>query len=198
MIKADVNGSLEAIIASIEQIPTDEVSIHILHATTGSITENDVTLAQASNAYIVCFGVAIPPEVKALASESGVTIKEYSVIYEIMDDVKRAVEGMFKVEYEEVQLGEAEVREMFKFSKVGVIAGCNVKSGKIKRGEAIRIQRDGKIEFEGKVDSLKRFKEDVREVAQGYECGIVLDGFDKFKEGDLIQCYQLVEKKKTL
>ena len=134
LVKADVNGSLEAIIASIEQIPTDEVSIHILHANTGAITENDVSLASASNAFIVSFGVPVSQDIKNQAENAGITIKEYTVIYNIIDDVKRAVEGMFKVEYEESQLGMAEVREMFKFSKVGVIAGCNVQNGMIKRG----------------------------------------------------------------
>ncbi|MBT5855250.1 translation initiation factor IF-2 [bacterium] len=198
IIKADVNGSLEAIIASIEKIPTDEVSIHILHTGTGHITENDVLLARASSAFIICFDVQPTPEAKQLATEDDITIKEYKIIYEILDDVKKAVEGLFKVTYEEVEGGVAEVRDLFKFSKVGIIAGCNIKTGVMKRNALARVTRGKELLYEGKLNSLKRFKEDVKEVGHGYECGIVMDGFTGFKEGDLISSYELQEIRRTL
>ena len=198
VIKSDVHGSIEAIISSIENIPSDEVSIQILHSATGPITENDVMLAKASEAVIIAFGLPEHSEIKAIATENNVSVKYYNIIYNIIDDIKKAAEGLFTVEYEEIEIGEAEVRDIFKFSKVGIIAGSYVLSGKIIRNSLIKVFRENEEVFNGKLSSLKRFKDDVKEVAAGYECGIVLDGFNELQENDLIKCLKLEEKKRTL
>lgn len=195
IIKADVNGSLEAIISSINQIPTKDVRINIIHSATGPVTENDINLALASSAIIITFNVKSHPVAERLADEEGIEIKSYSIIYNIIDDLTKAVEGMFKVEYEEVSTGKIEVRQLFRFSKVGIIAGCYVLEGKVKRNQRARILRGGKEIYEGVVASLKRFKDDVKEVATGFECGIVMDNFVGFEEGDIVIPYELREKK---
>lgn len=198
IVKADVNGSLEAILSSIGKIPTDEVSIRVLHAATGPITENDLMLARSSQAYIVSFNIPITNDITRRAEEIGVSTKEYRVIYNLLDDVRSALEGMFSVEFEELETGRAEVRDIFRFSKVGVIAGSYVTDGRIVRQSIADVLRDGESVYKGKVSSLKRFKDDVKEVVSGYECGIVLDGFQDFKAGDIIVAYELREKKKSL
>lgn len=194
IIKADVNGSLEAVIGSIEQVSTDEISVTILHAATGPITENDIMLARASSALVIGFGVGINSDAETLASEEGIKVRFYSIIYEIIDDVRKVIKGLYKVEYEEVELGKAEVRQLFKFSRVGVIAGSYVQSGKMLRNSLCKVFRDGKPIHDSKLTSLKRFKEDVREVLQGYECGIVFEDFTDIVPGDIISCYEMKEK----
>lgn len=195
VIKADVFGSLEAIRASIEKIDSQDIPIRILHAATGTITENDVMLAQASNAIIFGFGVDVNNEANSLADKEGITLKTYTIIYDIIDDIERVIKGMYKPVFEEVELGQAEVRQIFKFSKVGIICGSYVLSGKIMRNAKLRIMRKGKEIHAGKVDSLKRFKDDVRDVASGYECGIVIDNFSDVEEGDIIYVYEIKEIK---
>ena len=195
IVKADVNGSLEAILHSINQIPNDEVSINVIHSAPGNITENDVLLAAASSAIIIGFQVDASPVVQKVATDKEVDIKSYSIIYEIIEDITKALKGLFKPVYEEENLGHVEVRQIFKFSKIGKIAGSYVKEGIIKRNALARIFRGRDQLFEGKINSLKRFEDDVKEVAKGYECGIVIDGFDDLKEGDAIQCYHMVLKK---
>ncbi len=194
IVRSDVHGSLEAIIASVGQIPSDEVQVQILHAATGPITESDVTLAQASSAIIIAFNVPVSGDVQKMAQHVGVQIKEYRIIYEIVDDIRKVLEGMFRVEFEEVEEGTAEVRQLFSFSKVGKIAGCHVSSGRIIRNGKIRVFRGKELIHEGELETLKRFKEDVREVQAGFECGIVLAKFDAFQPGDVVQCYTLREK----
>ena len=195
IVKADVNGSLEAILHSINQIPNEEVSINVIHSAPGNITENDVLLAAASSAIIIGFQVDASPVVQKIATDKEVDIKSYSIIYEIVEDITKALKGLFKPVYEEENLGHVEVRQIFKFSKIGKIAGSYVKEGIIKRNALARIFRGRDKVFEGKINSLKRFEDDVKEVAKGYECGIVIDGFDDLKEGDAIQCYHMVLKK---
>lgn len=195
VIKADVFGSLEAIRASIEKIDSQDIPIRILHAATGTITENDVMLAQASNAIIFGFGVDVNSEASTLAENENIILKTYTIIYDIMDDIERVIKGMYKPVFEEVELGQAEVRQIFKFSKVGIICGSYVLSGKITRNAQLRIMRKGKEIHAGKVDSLKRFKDDVRDVAAGYECGIVIENFSDVQEGDIIYVFEMKEIK---
>lgn len=195
VIKADVFGSLEAIRASIEKIDSQDIPIRILHAATGAVTENDVMLAQASNAIIFGFGVDVNGDASTLADKENIILKTYTIIYDIIDDIERVIKGMYKPVFEEVELGQAEVRQIFKFSKVGIICGSYVLSGKITRNAKLRILRKGKEIHAGKVDSLKRFKDDVRDVAAGYECGIVIENFSDVVEGDIIYVYEMKEIK---
>jgi len=195
IIKADVNGSLEAIITSVQQVHSPEVTVSIIHAATGPINENDILLARASSAIIIGFGITINAEAQAIAETEGVEIKIYSIIYQILDDLNRAVQGLLKPIFEEVEQGRAEVRQLFSFSKVGTIAGSYVQSGKIFRNSHVRVLRDKQVVFDGKLASLKRFQEDVKEVAAGFECGIVLDGFS-VAQGDILHFYTIQEKKR--
>ncbi|NDC82174.1 translation initiation factor IF-2 [bacterium] len=195
IIKADVNGSLEAIITSVQQVHSPEVTVSIIHAATGPINENDILLARASSAIIVGFGITINGEAQLLAESEGVEIKMYSIIYQILDDLNRAVQGLLKPVFEEVEHGRAEVRQLFRFSKVGTIAGSYVLSGKIFRTSQVRVIRNKQVVHEGKLGSLKRFQEDVKEVATGFECGIVVEDWD-VAVGDVIFCYTIQEKKR--
>ena len=195
IIKADVHGSLEAIQGSINKIEFKDVPIRILHAATGVINENDVMLAKASSALILGFGVKVSSEAKSLAEEDAVEIKTYSIIYEIIDDIERVIKGLYKQEFEEVETAQIEVRQLFKFSKVGVIAGSYVTEGKVRSNARVKVMRDGKEIAVSLIQSLKRFKEDVKEVASGFECGIVLDSLDLLKEGDHLIAFELQEKK---
>ncbi len=194
IIKADVNGSLDAIIASIKQIPAEEVNINILHAATGGINENDIMLAKASQALVLGFGIKASLPAQKIAEEENITIKTYKIIYKIIEDVEKVVKGMFKIEYEIVEIGKAEIRQLFHYSKVGQIAGSYITEGKLIRNFMVKILRDGKEIGETKIDSLKRFKEDIREVANGFECGVVLEKSDILKEGDIIVCLEKRQK----
>jgi len=199
IIKADVIGSLEAIKSSLEKLRTDETKIDIISSGIGGITESDVALASASeNSIILGFNVRPTGSVKERAKSSGVEIKTYNIIYDLLDDVKALVAGMLDPVIREEQIGQAEVREVFMVPKVGAIAGCIVTDGKIIRGAKIRLIRDGVIVYEGNVSSLKRFKDDVKEVAKGYECGIGIEGFNDIKVGDYMESFQEVEEKATL
>jgi len=199
IIKADVGGSLEAIKGSLEKIKTDETKIDVISSGVGGITENDVALASASeNSIILGFNVRPTGSVKEKAKSSGVEIKTYKVIYDLIDDVKDLIAGMLSPIIREENIGQAEVREVFVVPKIGAIAGCIVTDGVINRGVKVRLIREGVIIYESTVSSLKRFKDDVREVAKGYECGIGIEGYHDIKAGDFIESFKEVEEKATL
>jgi translation initiation factor IF-2 len=187
ILKTDVNGSIEPIRESLEKISTDEVHVRVIHTGTGNITENDVLLARASGGIIAGFNVKEEVGATRAAEAAGVSIRLYSVIYDILDDIQKALTGMLEPKFVEVVEGHAEVRQTFKVGKVAVIAGCIVTDGRIGRTSTVRIIRGGKSIFEGKINSLRRFKDDVREVLQGYECGIGVEGFNDITEGDVIE-----------
>ena len=187
IIKGDVQGSVEALKASLEKINMDDVSVNIIRATVGAITDTDVSLAEASNAIIIGFNVRPMAPVRQEAATKGVEIRLYNIIYKVIEDIEAACKGLLDPEYEEVVTGSAEVRSTFKISKIGTIAGCYVTDGVIERNSLVRILRDGVVVFEGKMASLKRFKDDVKEVKYGFECGIGIENFNDIKEGDVIE-----------
>ncbi len=198
IIKGDVHGSVEALQHALERLSTKEIRLNVIHASAGAINERDVMLASASQAIIVGFNVRPTPTTQNLADREKVEIRKYNVIYEVVDDIKAAMEGLLAPEIKEKTLGTAEVRNLFKVPKTGVVAGCYVTSGKIRRGSAARILRDGVQIYSGKVASLKRFKDDAREVDEGYECGIGIENFNDIKVGDVVEAYEEVELAKTL
>jgi translation initiation factor IF-2 len=189
VVKADVQGSLEPIVTSLQKLGTNELKANILYSETGNITENDVLLASASKAIVVGFHVHADPPAVRLADKEGVSIRLYDVIYRITEDIEKALKGMLEPEYKDVLIGKAEVREVFRIPKIGNIAGSYVRDGEIKRNATARVMRGGQKVFEGGVSSLKHLKDDVREVKQGFECGISLDGFNEFKPGDVVEFY---------
>ena len=191
IVKADVQGSVEAIKQSLEKLSTDDVKVRVIHGGVGAITETDVTLATASNAIIIGFNVRPDVNASALAEKEEVEIKQYSVIYQALEDVEAAMKGMLDPVYEEKIIGNAEVRQTFKVSNVGTIAGCYVLDGKILRNSEVRVIREGVVVFEGVLASLKRFKDDVKEVASNYECGLRVDRFNDIKEGDIIEAFKM-------
>jgi translation initiation factor IF-2 len=192
IIKGDVQGSIEALKKAVEDIVHPEVKVKVIHGAVGGITESDVNLAATANAIIIGFNVRPEPKAQELAENLGVDIKLYSIIYEVIDDVKKALIGMLQPEIKEKILGRAEVRAVFKISKIGTVAGCYVLNGVISRvSDGIRVIRDNIVVYEGKISSLKRFKEDVREVQAGYECGIAIENFNDIKEGDILENYIL-------
>lgn len=189
IVKADVQGSVEALKGSLEKIDIEGVRVKIIHSGAGAITESDVTLASASNAIIIGFNVRPEAAAKATADQEKVDIRLHRVIYTAIEEIEQAMKGLLDPVYKEVVIGQAEIRNTFKISKVGTIAGCMVTSGKITRNAEARLIRNGIVVFEGKIDSLKRFKDDAKEVAQGYECGITLERFNDLKEGDIIEAF---------
>ncbi|MBQ4628732.1 MAG: translation initiation factor IF-2 [Clostridia bacterium] len=189
IVKADVQGSAEAVKASLEKLSNEEVRVRVIHNAVGGITESDVMLATASNAIIVGFNVRPDPGAKQSAEKDGVDMRLYRVIYDCLNEIEAAMKGMLAPKFREVSLGMAEVRQTFRVSGVGTIAGCYVKDGKITRSAEVRLIRDGIVVHEGKIDSLKRFKDDASEVKQGYECGIGLERFNDVKEGDIIEAF---------
>jgi translation initiation factor IF-2 len=191
ILKVDVQGSIEALGKSLEGLSTDQIKLDIIHSAVGSINESDVILAAASNAVIIGFNVTAEEKAQESAQKEGVEIKIYHIIYEAIADVKAAMEGMLEPIQKEVFLGRAVVKQVFRVSKAGVIAGCQVQKGTITRNAKIKLIRDKQVVFEGKVGSLKRFKDDVREVAEGFECGIGLAGHDDIKEGDIIEAHTI-------
>jgi translation initiation factor IF-2 len=197
IVKADVQGSLEAIIGSLKQLPQNEVQIRLLLAAPGEITETDIDLAAASNAVIVGFNTTLASGARQAADEAGVDVREYNIIYKLLEDIQGALEGLLEPELVEESLGQTEVRAVFTVGR-GAVAGCYVLSGKLVRNCKVRVNRGGKVVFEGGLDSLKRMKEDVREVNAGYECGIGIDKFNDWAEGDIIDAYQMVTKRRTL
>ncbi len=193
IIRADVDGSIEALRDSLVKLSNDEVSINVVHAATGTITESDISLAAVSNAIIIGFNVRPNAKVQELAAEENVDMRFHNVIYNVIKEVKDAIVGMMESIYEERVLGRAEVRQTFHVPKVGTIAGCYVTDGKIQRGQLMRLLRDGIITFEGKNSSLRRFKDDVKEVQSGYECGIGIENYNDIKVGDVIESYYVEE-----
>ena len=189
IVKADVQGSVEAVRTSLEKLSNEEVRVKVIHSAVGSVTESDVMLADASNAIIVGFNVRPDNNAKVVAEKSGIDIRLYRIIYDCIEEIESAMKGMLAPKFKEVSLGSAEVRQSFKVTGVGTIAGCHVKQGKIVRSAEVRLVRDGIVVYEGKIDSLKRFKDDAKEVAEGFECGIGLDRFNDIKDGDIIEAF---------
>ena len=198
ILKTDVYGSIEAISGALSKISTEEVSVKIIHSAVGAITKTDINLATASNAIIVGFNVRPTQEALQMSKDLNVDIRTYKVIYDIIDDIKKSLSGLLTPEEKEEILGRVEIRQTFKVAKVGTIAGCYVTYGKITRNAKVRILRNGVIVYEGVISSLKRFKEDVNEVQQGYECGVGIEGFNDIKEGDSIEAYVTVKIKREL
>jgi len=197
VVKGDVGGSVEAVVGELSKIQHAEVRVNVIHEGVGGITENDVMLASASNAMIVGFNVRPNAEARALAERENVEIRPYRVIYDLTNDIEQALVGMLRPVEQEETLGEAEVRALFKVSRLGTIAGCMVTSGTIRRGAQARVVRDGTVVQESSIAQLKRFKDDVREVNEGFECGILLDGFNDVKEGDVLECYETRQVERT-
>ncbi len=193
IIKADVHGSVEALRGSLLKLSNEEVQVKIIHASVGTVTESDILLASASNAIIIGFNVRPSTAVKNMAEREAVELKTYRIIYNAIDDIEKAMTGMLAPEYKEVVLGHIEVRETFKVPNVGIIAGGYVKEGKVVRNAQVRLAREGIIIHEGKISSLRRFKDDVKEVATGYECGIGIENYNDIKEGDIIEAFIIEE-----
>ena len=196
IVKADVQGSVEAVKQSLEKLSNNDVKVKVIHANVGGVTETDVTLAKVSNAIIIAFNVRPEPLARDMADKEEVEIKQYSVIYHAIEDVEAAMKGMLDPEFEEKVIGNAEIRQTFKVSNVGTIAGCYVTNGKVTRNAGIRIIRDNVVIHDGKLISLKRFKDDAKEVAAGYECGIQIEDFNDIQEGDILEVYIMEEIKK--
>jgi translation initiation factor IF-2 len=198
VVKADVHGSLEAITAGLEKFGTDEVKVRVLHGGVGAITESDITLALASRALVIGFNVRANAQARDMAKRDGVEIRYYSIIYELLDDAKALLSGMLAPTAREQILGHAEVREVFTIPRIGKIAGCRVVDGLIRRGARLRLLRDDVVIHEGALGSLRRFKEDVREVREGFECGIGIEGYQDIRENDVIEAYEVQEVARTL
>lgn len=198
IVKADVQGSVEAISQSLEKLSTDEITVRTIHAAVGGITESDVTLASASNSIIIGFNVRAGNQARDLAKLHGIDIRYYSIIYNLVDEIKAAMSGMLSPEIKEEITGYADVREVFNLSKYGKVAGCMVTEGNIKRGSHARILRDSVVIFQGKLKALKRFKDDVKEVATGFECGLSFENYEDIKVGDRVEAYEVKEEKRTI
>lgn len=198
VIKGDADGSIEAISDSLQQLGTGEVAVNVVHKGVGMISESDILLAVASDAIILGFHVSTAPQAISLAKQENVEIRNYRVIYDAVNEIKLALEGLLEPEEREKTIGELEVRQLFQVPRAGMVAGCYVSSGKIMRDSRARVRRSGEIIFDGEVDTLKRFKDDVKEVAEGYECGVALEGFNDIQEGDIIEAYEIIAVKRTL
>ncbi|HEY6835534.1 MAG TPA: translation initiation factor IF-2, partial [Gaiellaceae bacterium] len=197
VLKADVDGSVEAALSELQKIQHPEVRVNPIHQGVGGITENDIMLASASNAMVVGFNVRPNAEARALADREGVEIRTYRVIYQLTEDIEQALVGMLKPVRTEETIGEVEVRALFRVSRLGTIAGSYVTNGQVRRGASVRVVRDGTVIYETRIAQLKRFKDDVREVEEGFECGILLDGFNDVKEGDVLEVYETREVERT-
>jgi translation initiation factor IF-2 len=197
VLKGDVVGSVEAAISELQKIQHPEVRVSVIHEGVGGITENDIMLASASNAMVVGFNVRPNAEARALAEREGVEVRTYRVIYQLTDDIEQALVGMLKPVRTEETIGEVEVRQLFRVSRLGTIAGSYVTNGTVRRGASVRVVRDGTVIHETRISQLKRFKDDVREVEEGFECGILLDGFNDVKEGDVLEVYETREVERT-
>lgn len=193
IVKADVQGSVEAVKGLIERIDNEEVDVRVLHAGVGTIGENDIMLAKASEAIVVGFNTRVEPKAKDEAARQKVEIRKYNIIYELIEDIEKAVVGMLEPKFEEQYMGTVEIRAVFKLTKQGHVAGCYVTDGKVVRGAKCRVRRGEELVYEGKIDSLKHFKEDVREMAAGFECGIQFENWNDYKEGDVIEAYEIVQ-----
>ena len=197
VLKADVQGSLEAVSESLRKLERDDVKLALVHRGVGGITENDVTLANASNATIIGFNVRPDKRSRDLAETEGVEVRTYEIIYKLIEEIQAAMLGLLAPEFEEVVTGEAEVREVFRVPKIGAIAGCFVRDGVITRGSKVRFLRDGTIIWKGSVTSLRRFKDDAREVQSGFECGVGLSDYQDLKPGDIIETFEEREIPRT-
>ena len=198
VVKADVQGSLEAIIGALEKLGTEEVAARVLHAGVGGISESDVTLAEASGVPIIAFNVRANKEAREAAERAGIEIRYYNIIYDLVDDVKKAMSGLLPPTLRETMLGNAQILEIFKVSKVGNIAGCRVTDGTVERGANVRLIRDNVVVHEGKLSQLKRFKDDVREVSAGMECGMAFENYQDMRQGDVIECYRMEQIQRSL
>jgi translation initiation factor IF-2 len=198
IVKGDVDGSVEALSDSLIKLSTPEIQLNVIHKAVGQISESDILLAAASNAIVVGFQVRPSLNARKLAEQEEIDIRLYSIIYDAIEEIKSAMEGMLSPEEKEEIVATLEVREVFKVSKVGSVAGCYVKEGKISRNTKVRVIRDGIVVYTGDLGSLKRFKDDVKEVNTGYECGLNIQNFNDIKVGDIIEGYKVVEVKKTL
>jgi translation initiation factor IF-2 len=198
IIKADVQGSYEGLAHALGKLSTDEVKVNIVHTGVGGITESDVNLALASKAVVIGFNTRADAAARKLAENSGVDIRYYNIIYDAVDDVKAAISGMLAPERKETVLGTVEVRNVFKISKVGTVAGCMVTEGLVRRGSSVRVIRAGVVIHTGELDSLKRFKDDVREVRAGFECGLSLKGFNDVQVGDQLEVFEVVEVARSI
>jgi translation initiation factor IF-2 len=192
VLKADVQGSVEALTEALNRMSTDEIKLKVLHGSVGGITESDILLAAASNAIVIGFNVRPESKGATLAAKEGVDVRLYTIIYEAIADIRAAMEGMLEPTYREQIHGRVEIRRIFNIAGAGTIAGCYVNEGKIARGHLVRLLRDQVVVHEGKLASLKRFKDDVREVAAGYECGLSLEGFQDIKQGDVVEAYERI------
>jgi translation initiation factor IF-2 len=188
VLKADVHGSIEAVRDALLKLSTEKVKVKVIHAGVGGVTESDVMLAAAGKGIIIGFNVVPETGVALLAEQEGVEIRRYSIIYELLDEVRKSMEGLLAPIQQEKIVGHAEVRQVFTISKVGVIAGCGVKDGSVPRGASIRLVRDSVVVYTGKIESLKRFKDDAKEVTEGNECGISI-GYNDIKEGDVFEAF---------
>ena len=193
IIKADVQGSVEAVKQAMEKLSNDEVKVRVLHSGAGAITKDDVNLANAFNAVIIGFNIRPDASAREVAERENVDVRLYTVIYKAIEDMEKAMKGMLEPEYKEVLLGHAEVRNVFKITGAGIIAGCYVQDGKVQRNAQVRLLRDNVVVFEGKLSSLRHIKEDVKEMKEGYECGMSLEGHNDIKEGDIVECYIMEE-----
>ena len=198
VVKADVQGSVEAIVGALEKLATDEVAARVLHAGVGGISESDVTLAEASGVPIIAFNVRANKEAREAAERAGIEIRYYNIIYDLVDDVKKAMSGLLAPTLRESMLGNAQILEIFKVSKVGNIAGCKVTDGSVERGANVRLIRDNVVIHEGKLSQLKRFKDDVREVGSGMECGMAFENYQDMRQGDVIECYRVEQIQRSL
>jgi translation initiation factor IF-2 len=198
VIKADVQGSLEAIVGALDKLGTDEVAARVLHAGVGGISESDVTLAEASGVPIIAFNVRANKEAREAAERAGIEIRYYNIIYDLVDDVKKAMSGLLPPTLRETMLGNAQILEIFNVSKVGKIAGCKVTDGTVERGANVRLIRDNVVIHEGKLSQLKRFKDDVREVGAGMECGMAFENYQDMRQGDVIECYRVEQIQRSL
>jgi translation initiation factor IF-2 len=198
IVKGDVDGSVEALSDSLIKLSTEEIQVNIIHKAVGQISESDILLAAASNAVVVGFQVRPSFSARKLAEKEGIDIRLYSIIYDAIEEIRAAMEGMLSPEIKEEIVATIEVREVFKIGKVGTIAGCFVREGKITRNTKVRVIRDGIVVHTGELGSLKRFKDDVKEVTSGYECGLNINDFNDINVGDIVEGYQTVKIKKTL
>jgi translation initiation factor IF-2 len=198
VVKSDVQGSLEAIVGSLEKLSTDEVAVRALHSAVGGINESDVILAKATGAVIIGFNVRANPQARDLAQRDGVEIRYYAIIYDIIDDMRNALSGMLSPTLRERFLGNAAIREVFNITRVGKVAGCMVTEGVVRRGARVRLLRDNVVIHDGALKTLKRFKDEVREVREGYECGMAFENFENIQQGDIIECFEVEEVARTL
>ena len=198
VVKADVQGSVEVMKETIEKLSNSQVKMNVIYSNAGSISESDVNLASASNAILIGFNIRPDSNARVLIKSQGVDFRQYNVIYDVEDDLKKAMQGLLAPEIIENIIGRVEIRKIFKVSKVGTIAGCFVTEGKITRKASVRLLRDAVEIYSGKLSSLKRFKDDAREVTQGYECGLSIEDYNDLKEGDILEAFVMEEKEQVL